>query len=508
MSGAPIFVIGVPRSGTTLLRTMLDSHPNIAAGPETPWLCAHQPRSIGALVEYLCGDPHGYVANFGGTRAEVVASARLMVDALLSGYAARRGKGRWAEKTPDNLLHLAFLAELFPDARFIHLRREALDVAMSTSVVAEHRKGISERHEKRLALGPGAEVDNTPLAAALRRTMWERRIEAGLAGRQAITVDYEVLVREPEAAMRRVLEFVGEPFDRAVLDYAASQHDWPAWEWGSADVAHLGKGGGITAERVGRAARELSAVDLDILGPFAGRPAPAPGTGVRLASMEELRSERFTRLMGWLNGVAGPLGLRTFTTWSKVWEYPWLWFGALAGVRWPGSRLVDLGSELSPMPWVAAMLGAHVTMIETDERWIPLWRKLRAALGVKIDWKIVKSEKIPLPDRCADVLTSFSVIEHQPDKGAAVAEAARVLKPGGLFALSFDICEPGMTFPEWNGRALTRREFEDLVWLHPAFGQTERPAWNEADIGPFHAWHRTTAPHHDYIVGAANLRRQ
>ena len=79
-----------------------------------------------------------------------------------------------------------------------------------------------------------------------------------------------------------------------------------------------------------------------------------------------------------------PLGLRTFTTWSKVWEYPWLWFNVLAGVRWPGLRLVDLGSELSPMPWVAAMLGARVTLVETDAKWVPLWQKLRAGLGVEV----------------------------------------------------------------------------------------------------------------------------
>src|SRR5439155_15463999 len=135
---------------------------------------------------------------------------------------------------------------------------------------------------------------------------------------------------------------------------------------------------------------------------------------------------------------------------------------------WPRAHLVDLGSELSPIPWIAALLGARVTLIETDAQFEPLWRTLRTDLGVNLDWHIVASERIPIPAGSADVLSSFSVIEHQPDKPAAVQEAVRVLKPGGLFALSFDICEPemGMTFPEWNGKALTMREFESLVWTH------------------------------------------
>jgi len=64
-----------------------------------------------------------------------------------------------------------------------------------------------------------------------------------------------------------------------------------------------------------------------------------------------------------------------------------------------------------------------------------------------------------------------------------------------------------MTFPEWNGRALTIREFEDVLWLHPAFGNTARPLWNTAAIDPFLAWHRTTAPHHNYVTGAAVLNK-
>jgi SAM-dependent methyltransferase len=93
----------------------------------------------------------------------------------------------------------------------------------------------------------------------------------------------------------------------------------------------------------------------------------------------------------------------------------------------------------------------------------------------------------------------------------AVNEIARVLKPGGIFALSFDICEPemGMTFPEWNGKALTFSEFENLIWNHPEFDNGGvRPDWNLEDIPEFTAWHLQSAPHHNYVTGAAVLRKK
>lgn len=499
----PIFILGVPRSGTTLLRTILDSHPNIAAGPETPWLAAHQPRSLGGLYEFLTQSPHGYCASFGIDKPVVTDAVRAFADSLFSAYAQSRGKQRWAEKTPDDLLHLNFLLEVFPDATFIKIERDGLDTAVSTAIVADHRKGISDRHEKRLAFGKSCTVKNNAFNALLRWNHWNRLIDTAMEGREIVKVRYEDLVNDTEPTLRRLLESLDEPFDPCVLNYADAKHDYPDWEWGSADVKHHGR---IVNDRIGRAARELEPVELELLSPLVAtgeqsQPAPL----AQLARVNELDDPRFKVFLKNLNSFAGPLGLRQFTNWSKIWEYPFLWHNALCQVHWPDKHLVDLGSELSPMPWVAALLGARVTLIETDRQFIPLWEKLKAGLRVDVDWHIVDSEHIPLKDAAADILTSFSVIEHQPNKRAAVDEAARVLKTGGVFALSYDICEPkmGMTFPEWNGRALTLQEFEQDLWMHSAFGAAATPQWNMDDVEPFLKWHRTTAEHHNYVVGAA-----
>ncbi len=243
--------------------------------------------------------------------------------------------------------------------------------------------------------------------------------------------------------------------------------------------------------------------------------APVPQTAptypepVRLASVDELVQPALEEFLLHLNGFAAEHGLRVMTNWSKAWEYPWIWLNGLRSMA-AGQTLVDLGTELSPVPWFLAMRGIRCILIEADRQFEPIWESLRAKLKVDVQWRFVDSEQLPLPDASVDAVTSFSVIEHQPDKRRAIDEIVRVLKPGGLFGLSFDICEPemGMTFPAWNGRALTLREFEETVWLHPAFGRKQRPSWNTEDMAAFRQWHLRGAAHHNYVVGATVLQKQ
>jgi polysaccharide pyruvyl transferase WcaK-like protein len=232
---------------------------------------------------------------------------------------------------------------------------------------------------------------------------------------------------------------------------------------------------------------------------------------VRLAKTSEIELPQYKNFMNTMNSLADQWKLRQFTNWSKVWEYPWLWFSRLSSIDWTNARLLDIGSEISSMPWFLASLGATVSLIETDGQWIPIWENIRSEAGLSVDWNIVAGENLPFADESFDVVTSFSVIEHQQNKELAIAEISRVLKPGGLFALSFDICEPGMgmAFPEWNGRALTMTEFEALIWNHPAFDNNGiSPHWNTEDIPEFIKWHLQSAPHHNYVVGAAFLRKR
>ena len=231
----------------------------------------------------------------------------------------------------------------------------------------------------------------------------------------------------------------------------------------------------------------------------------------KLASVNELRSENFNAFMKAVNLFAKKYELREFIDWSKVWEYPWLWFNGLSKVDWLDKKLLDMGSELSPMPWFLASLGAKVTLVEVDSQWIPIWEDICQKTGLDVNWHIIANEHLPFPARSFDVVTSFSVIEHQIDKILAIKEVVRVLKPGGLFALSFDICEVdmGMTFPGWNGWALTMAEFEKLIWNHIGFDHAgQKPNWNVQDIPEFIKWNLKSAPYHNYVVGAAILKKK
>lgn len=232
----PIFILGVPRSGTTLLRILLDSHPNIACGPESPWL-ARTDISIKNLYQFMAHNQFGFVENFGVNIEQLRQETADYINRLYLAYAANRGKSRWAEKTPDHCLEIPFLAEIFPDAYFIHIVRDGRDVACSTSTLSEERRSISDWHTNNLLMDDGVIVVNSLLNAGLRWQVWINKIEAGIKHvRRSCTLRYEDLVASPETEMRRLMEFVGESFSISMLDYSKVKHEFPKWEWGSRDV--------------------------------------------------------------------------------------------------------------------------------------------------------------------------------------------------------------------------------------------------------------------------------
>ncbi len=231
----------------------------------------------------------------------------------------------------------------------------------------------------------------------------------------------------------------------------------------------------------------------------------------RLGSVEELKSPAFIAFMEQLNAFAKPLGLHQYSDFSKNWEYPWLWFNRLEDLVRPSVRILDIGSELSPMPWFFASKGAEVTLTEIHDELVGHWKWIRKEHNFHVDWRVLEEQSMPFPNGRFDIVTSFSVIEHQPNKAKAVEELGRVLKEDGVLGLSFDICEPDreMTYPDESGSALTLTLFEELIWNNSAFtGCCVPHHWNLEDIEDFHTWHRTTAEHHNYIVGAAVMQKR
>lgn len=220
VEGAPLIVLGVRRSGTTLLRVMLDRNAELAMPDESyfvPQLARRHRgtvdvsafvddlRRLPTLVEWALSPE----AVEGRLREEMTTGEAIA--AVFEAYAAGRGKPRWGDKTPLYMQHLALLERLFPAAQYVHLIRDGRDAAVSFLVVPT---------------GIMTEGWGHPRDAAGFACQWATEVRAARAlGERAgpgryLEVRYEALVAEPDAELRRVCAFLGLEYDAAMLDYA------------------------------------------------------------------------------------------------------------------------------------------------------------------------------------------------------------------------------------------------------------------------------------------------
>jgi protein-tyrosine sulfotransferase len=127
----PVFVLCMARSGSTLVRFLLDAHPELACPPETslPALCG-QLAVVWSLIE---GAPLS--ANRGDAPPQVpdaaIAGIRRMLDEMTGGYLTRRGKKRFCDKSLGSALTATLLLRIYPEARFVCLYRHPMDMIRS-----------------------------------------------------------------------------------------------------------------------------------------------------------------------------------------------------------------------------------------------------------------------------------------------------------------------------------------------------------------------------------------
>jgi hypothetical protein len=210
---APVFVVGCDRSGTTLLRLMLDTHRSLALPDESHFIIelrrgAWRRRSPATTLEKVLA--HDRFKRWGLDPAHVRRLAEIapprsfdqVMRVVFAAYAAAHGKPRWGDKSPPYVAHVPVLAELFPDAQFIHIIRDGREVAVS---LAERRWGPT-----------------TPVAGA---SWWRARVQmarsagARLGSRRYLEVRLEELIAAPADVLARVCDFLGEPYDRSMMDY-------------------------------------------------------------------------------------------------------------------------------------------------------------------------------------------------------------------------------------------------------------------------------------------------
>lgn len=249
---APIVLGGCGRSGTTLLRMMLDSHPRICCGPES------------SVFRRRALDPEALADRFGLARRDLrviydsAASRPAFIEAFAALCLQASGKARWAEKTPRNISRIGATFHFFPDARFVHVLRDGRDVACSLRTHPRHA----------VVDGKLVPLDTwKPLGGCARR--WRDDIECSRPwwnDSRFHTLRYEELVRQPESVLRRLMAFLGEPWDDAMLAHAGSSS--------SRDVTRFAQNpeaiGVVSAASIGRWKRDLDARDRRIFKRIAG----------------------------------------------------------------------------------------------------------------------------------------------------------------------------------------------------------------------------------------------
>ncbi|MDQ4058419.1 MAG: sulfotransferase [Actinomycetota bacterium] len=212
------FFVGCERSGTTLLSSMFDSHPEIAVPYESYFIPdlvdrrGRYERNGGFDLDAFINDivthwwfptwrlPEDLVRReLPGSETDTLEAA---IRSLYALYAQHRGKPRYAEKTPRYVFYIPMLADLFPEARFVHLVRDGRDVALSL-----------------------VDRDWGPANVTEASVFWRHHVQRGRAGGRVVgparyrEIRYEDLLDAPETVVRELCDFLNLRFDDEMLRY-------------------------------------------------------------------------------------------------------------------------------------------------------------------------------------------------------------------------------------------------------------------------------------------------
>jgi hypothetical protein len=261
----PFFIVGHPRSGTTLLRFMLSSHPRLYVPDETgflpfldinPWqeldpaAVAVLLRRIGQLNRFWDGLVEDEAAFYTSLSKERPPTLPDVLDTLYR-LQTLSDTARWGDKTPLYVQYMPQIEAIFPEAQFIHVIRDGRDAALS----ARAKWGRSKPY--------------MDLSYLLRN--WVRNVQAGRASglqlgpERYYEVRYEALVTDPAATLQALCRYLGEAYDEAMLDY-----DRLARSEGGGVDAHVEAQKALQTGSIGRWRREMTPFERQLAQAVAG----------------------------------------------------------------------------------------------------------------------------------------------------------------------------------------------------------------------------------------------
>jgi hypothetical protein len=234
---SPFFVVGSHRSGTTMLRLMLNRHSRLDVPFESDFipLFYHRQGKFGALSRpenvakmldeisrnkfVIKGD---LIPDKDAVLRQAPGSYPTLVDAIFSAHAASRGKVRWGDKTPGYVEEMEVLWRLFPGCRFIHLVRDGRDVANSLRKLSWGSRNLVKLAED-----------------------WRWKVTLGhkmgkMIPGYYLEVRYEDLVRQPDATLNEICDFIGESYEPSMLGFhedAESEMPETSLRWHRSSVA-------------------------------------------------------------------------------------------------------------------------------------------------------------------------------------------------------------------------------------------------------------------------------
>jgi len=262
MSHRPIFVVGSPRSGTALLRDLLRAHPRITFPGESHFIplfyraygnpqTDRDARALGGRILQLRWVKR-WRLDLEPDSFRDCRSFRAVIETLYEAWATMEGKERWGDKTPQYYAAIPVLRSIFPESQFIHIYRDGRDTALSI-----------------LAAGFGPQNVYAAAVGWRRDVRTARRAGAALSPDAYFEVRYEDVLTAPEETMRGVLDFLGEPFDEAVLRPNFLERDARAPVIGQQERAYVSRTE-IVATNRDKWKTQMEATDLRLFESVAG----------------------------------------------------------------------------------------------------------------------------------------------------------------------------------------------------------------------------------------------